>query len=316
MCTGVRFGDDKGNMYFGRNLDWSSSYGQKVVVTPRNYSYNSAFLGEMKPRAGAIIGMAIVVENTPLYFDCANESGLAIAGLNFPGYAQYEKTAVDGKTNVAAYEFPLWVAMNFATVDEAEKALRDVSIVAKPISEQFPVSELHFIIGDSKRSIVVEYTERGMEVFRNDVDVLTNQPGYGWHKENLRNYMNNFPQMPAKINWGREVMTAFGTGSLMRGIPGDYYAPSRFVRVAYLNTHYPVKTGEAENVSRLFHTLAGVAMIDGAALMADGKSEITIYTGGYSSASKTYYYNTYENPAIVAVPMSDYDLDGKELFER
>ena len=316
MCTGVRFSDDKGNMYFGRNLDWSSSYGQKVIVTPRNYTYNSAFLGEMKPRAGAIIGMAIVVENTPLYFDCANEAGLAIAGLNFPGYAQYEKMAVDDKTNVAAYEFPLWVAMNFTTVDEAEKALKDVAIVAKPINEQFPVSELHFIIGDNKRSIVVEYTERGMEVFRNDVDVLTNQPGYGWHKENLRNYMNIFPQMPATINWGRHIPAAFGTGSLMRGIPGDYYAPSRFVRVAYLNTHHPVKTGEAENVSRLFHTLAGVAMIDGAALMADGKSEITIYTGGYSSASKTYYYNTYENPAIVAVPMSDYDLDGKELFER
>ena len=316
MCTGVRFSDDKGNMYFGRNLDWSTGYGQKVVVTPRNYSYNSAFLGEMKSKTGAIIGMAIVVENTPLYFDCANEAGLAIAGLNFPGYAQYEKAAVDGKTNVAAYEFPLYVAMNFTTVDEVEKALKDVAIVAKPINEQFPVSELHFIIGDSKRSIVVEYTARGMEIFKNDVDVLTNQPGYGWHQENLRNYMNLFPQMPAKINWGREVMTPFGSGSLMRGIPGDYYAPSRFVRVAYLNTHYPVKSSEEDNISRLFHTLTGVAMIDGAAIMIDGKSEITVYTGGYSAASKTYYYNTYENPAIVAVPMSDFDLDGKELAQR
>ena len=277
---------------------------------------NSAFLGEMKSKTGAIIGMAIVVENTPLYFDCANEAGLAIAGLNFPGYAQYEKAAVDGKTNVAAYEFPLYVAMNFTTVDEVEKALKDVAIVAKPINEQFPVSELHFIIGDSKRSIVVEYTARGMEIFKNDVDVLTNQPGYGWHQENLRNYMNLFPQMPAKINWGREVMTPFGSGSLMRGIPGDYYAPSRFVRVAYLNTHYPVKSSEEDNISRLFHTLTGVAMIDGAAIMIDGKSEITVYTGGYSAASKTYYYNTYENPAIVAVPMSDFDLDGKELAQR
>ena len=61
MCTGVRFSDDQGNMYFGRNLDWSVGYGQKVVVTPKGYSYNSAFLGEMKPNAGAIIGMAIVI---------------------------------------------------------------------------------------------------------------------------------------------------------------------------------------------------------------------------------------------------------------
>ena len=313
MCTGVRFSDDKGNMFFGRNLDWSVGYGQKVVVTPRGYSYNSAFLGEMKPQHGAIIGMAIVVENKPLYFDCCNEAGLGIAGLNFPGYAKFADAAIDGKTNVAAYEFPLWVVMNFATVDEVEKALKNTAIVGQPINEQFPVSELHFIIGDSTRSIVVEYTENGMEIFHNDVDVLTNQPGYGWHKENLRNYMNLFPIMPKDIRWQKVKMVPFGSGSLMRGLPGDFYSPSRFVRVAYFNTHYPTKSTEEENVSRLFHTLAGVAMIDGAAEMADRKCEITVYTGGYSSATKTYYYNTYENPAIVAVKMSDYNLDSSGL---
>ena len=199
MCTGVRFVDSNGGMYFGRNLDWSVPYGQKVVITPRGYKYNSAFLGEMNMKGGAIIGMAIVAENTPLYFDCANESGLAIAGLNFPGYAQYEPNAVDGKTNVAAYEFPLWVAMNFSTVDEVENALQNVAIVAKPINDKFPVSMLHWIIGDKDRSIVVEYTTAGMQIFHNDVDVLTNQPGYGWHKENLRNYMNLESPQPEKV---------------------------------------------------------------------------------------------------------------------
>lgn len=315
MCTGVRFSDDKGNMYFGRNLDWSTGYGQKVVVTPRKFSYDSAFLGTLTPKQGAIIGMAIVEENVPLYFDCANEAGLAIAGLNFPGYASYAPSAVQGKTNVAAYEFPLWVAMNFATVDEAEQALKDVMIVAKPINDKFPVSQLHFIIGDGKRSIVVEYTSAGMEIFENNVDVLTNQPGYAWHKENLRNYMNLLSPMPKGTNWGKERLIPFGSGSLMRGIPGDYYSPSRFVRVAYLNTHYPVKSTEVENVARLFHTLTGVAMIDGAAQMADGKSEITVYTGGYSAQTKTYYYNTYENPAIQAVAMGDYNLDSTELVQ-
>lgn len=315
MCTGVRFIDNNGGMYFGRNLDWSVPYGQKVVITPRGYKYNSAFLGEMSMRGGAIIGMAIVAENTPLYFDCANESGLAIAGLNFPGYAQYAETAVDGKTNVAAYEFPLWVVANFTTVEEVEKALKDTVIVAKPINERYPVSQLHWIIGDKERSIVVEYTANGMEIFHNGVDILTNQPGYGWHQENLRNYMNLFAQMPKEVKWGKAKMTAFGSGSLMRGLPGDYYSPSRFVRVAYLNTHYPVKSTEEENVSRLFHTLTGVAMIDGAAQMAGGACEKTIYTGGYSTTTKTYYYNTYENPAIQKVAMGDYDLDSADLVQ-
>lgn len=313
MCTGVRFSDGQGGMYFGRNLDWSVPYGQKVLITPRGYKYKTAFLGENE-KSPALIGMGIIAENTPLYFDCANEDGLAIAGLNFPGYAAYEAKEVEGKTNIAAYEFPLWVALNFKTVDEAEKALENVVIVAKPINDQYPVSQLHWIIGDAKRSIVVEYTSRGMEIFKNDVDVLTNQPGYGWHQENLRNYLNLFSQMPKEIRWREAKFTAFGSGSLMRGLPGDYYSPSRFVRVAYLNTHYPVKTTEEENVSRLFHTLTGVAMIDGAAAMADGAFEKTIYTGGYSTKTKTYYYNTYEDPAIKSVKMQDYDLDKSELI--
>lgn len=315
MCTGVRFIDDKGGMYFGRNLDWSVPYGQKVVITPREYKYNSAFLGEMTMKTGAVIGMAIVADNIPLYFDCANESGLAIAGLNFPGYAKYADAAIDGKINVAAYEFPFWVVANFTTVDEVEKALKNAAIIAKPINDQYPVSELHWIIGDTKRSIVVEYTENGMEIFDNDVDILTNQPGYGWHKENLRNYMNLFSQMPKEVKWGRARMTAFGSGSLMRGIPGDYYSPSRFVRAAYLNTHYPVKSTEEENISRLFHTLAGVAMIDGAAAMADGAYEKTIYTGGYSTNTKTYYYNTYDDPAIKKVALYDNNLDSTDLIQ-
>ncbi len=313
MCTGVRFADGKGNMYFGRNLDWSVPYGQKIVVTPKGYKYNSAFLGEMSMKY-ALIGMGIIQENVPLYFDCGNDAGLAIAGLNFPGYAQYETSAVDGKTNVAAYEFPLWVAMNFSTVDEVEEALKDVAIVARPINDKYPVSMLHWIIGDAKRSIVVEYTDKGMEIFKNDVDILTNQPGYAWHQENLRNYMNLNNQFPAKVEWGKAEMTPFGSGSLMRGIPGDYYSPSRFVRVAYLNTHYPVKDTEEENVSRLFHTLAGVAMIDGAAAMGDGAFEKTIYTGGYSTATQTYYYNTYEDPAIKSAKLSDFDVNGAELI--
>ncbi|MBQ6409806.1 choloylglycine hydrolase [Candidatus Saccharibacteria bacterium] len=315
MCTGVRFSDNDGNMYFGRNLDWTEGYGEKVVLTPKNYHYQSAFLGEQTPKNGAIIGMAIVVENTPLYFDCANEAGLAIAGLNFPGYAHYENDAVDDKTNVAAYEFPLWVAMNFASVDEVEEALKNAAIVAKPINEQFPVSELHFIIGDKDRSIVVEYTEKGMEIFHNDVDILTNQPGYAWHQENLRNYMNLEPKRPEEVKWGKQKLVPFGSGSMMRGIPGDYYSPSRFVRVAYLNTHYPTKDSEDENVMRLFHTLTGVAMIDGAAAMDGENYEKTIYTGGYSTASKTYYYNTYDNPSVMHVSMGDYDLDTADLIE-
>lgn len=315
MCTGIRFTDSKGRMFFGRNLDWSCSYGEQIIIAPRAYSRAWAFeeAGEGACEHG-IIGMGIVAEGMPLYFDCANEAGLAVAGLNFPGYARYEDAPVKGKTNVAAYEFPLWVASSFETVDEAEAALANVAIVAKPVNERYPVSMLHWLIGDAERSIVVEYTESGMLVFRDDVDVLANQPGFAWHRENLRNYLSLTNAFPKPARWRSAELEPYGSGSGMRGVPGDYYSPSRFVRAAYLNAHYPDKDTEGENVLRLFHTLGGVSMIDGAALMGNGFFERTLYTGGYSAATRTYYFSLYEDPAIKYVSLADHNLEGSELI--
>ena len=55
-------------------------------------------------------------------------------------------------------------------------------------------------------------------------------------------------------------------------------------------------------------------MIDGAAAMIDGDFEKTVYTGGYSTATQTYYYNTYEDPAIKSVALKDQKLDTDELI--
>lgn len=313
MCTGIRFVDCDGNMYFGRNLDWSCSYGEKVVITPTGYAPKSPF-GAVSQIKHAVIGMGIVQEGVPLYFDCANDAGLAVAGLNFPGYAQYAPAAVEGKVNIAAFEFPLWVVANFETVDQVEEALASAVIVDKPINDKFPSSLLHWIIGDAARSIVVEHTEAGMQVFHDGFDVLTNQPGFAWHAENARNYINVTPDVPGPLNWRTAELSAYGSGGGMRGLPGDYYSPSRFVRVAYLNAHYPQQATEEENVSRLFHTLTGVAMIDGAARMTDGAFEKTIFTGGVSCRTNTYYYSTYEDPAIRSVALADYDAHGAQLI--
>jgi penicillin V acylase-like amidase (Ntn superfamily) len=313
MCTAVRFSDNNGHMYLGRNLDWSCSYGQKVVITPTGHQPASPF-GATPHIDHAVIGMGIVQENTPLYFDCGNDAGLAVAGLNFPGYAQYEGAPVPGKTNIAAYEFPLWVTANFSSVDEVETALAQAAIVDRPINDQFPSSLLHWIIGDAERSIVVEYTADGMQVFHDDADVLANQPGFAWHAENLRNYLNLTPDVPGPVSWRSAELSAYGSGGGMRGLPGDYYSPSRFVRAAYLNAHYPQKNTERENVARLFHTLTGVAMTEGAARMTDGAFEITVYTGGFSARTNTYYYSTYDNPAVRSVALADYDAASAQLI--
>ncbi|RLP07639.1 choloylglycine hydrolase [Propionibacterium australiense] len=315
MCTGIRFTDSAGNMYFGRNLDWSTSYGERVVITPKGFPVRWAFLDDA-PAAHAVIGMGIVFEDHPLYFDCGNDAGLAVAGLNFPGYAHYEDGPADGRTNVAAYEFPLWVASTFSTVDEVEAALSGTAIVGRPVSEELGVSLLHWIIGDGRRSIVVEYMADGMHVHQDTVDTLANQPTFDWHLENLRSFITATGDLPQPAHWRDAELVPFGSGAGMRGIPGDYYSPSRFVKAAFLNAHYPTKDTETENVARLFHTLGNVSMVDGAALMANGAYERTLYTGCFSARTGTYYYSTYDDPALRRVRLADHaDADPGHLLQ-
>lgn len=318
MCTSIRFTDKNGNMYWGRNLDWSCGYGQHVAGVPADWEHDWEYAGARSHKHD-VIGMAVVVKDgeekdLPLFFDCGNDAGLAVGGLNFPGdgFARYEEKPVEGKTNIAAYEFPLWVASEFASVDEVKRVLDDVAIVAKAPSAEYGVSLLHWHIADKSRSIVVEYKSDGMHVYEDGLDVLTNQPDFPWHAENVRNYMSLTPEVPQEKTWGSHTLDAFGSGFGIVALPGGFSSPSRFVRVAYLNSHYPVQDGEEDNVSRMFHTLAGVAMIEGGAKMSDGEFEKTIYTGGYSAASRTYYFNDYDNPQIRAVAMDELLADAND----
>ena len=81
MCTAITY--SCGDHYFGRNLDLDHSYNETVTVAPRGFPFAFRRAATLKEHY-AMIGMAFVVENYPLYYDATNEKGLSMAGLNFP----------------------------------------------------------------------------------------------------------------------------------------------------------------------------------------------------------------------------------------
>ena len=72
MCTAVTYKTK--NFYFGRNLDLNISYNETVTVTPRQYPFHFR-CGSTLEKHYAMIGMAAVAENYPLYYDATNEKG-------------------------------------------------------------------------------------------------------------------------------------------------------------------------------------------------------------------------------------------------
>lgn len=315
MCTAVRFISKNGDMYFGRNLDWVEGYGEGIVVVPAAARVPAAFERPQDGRDGhAVFGVGIVAGAVPLFFDCANDAGLAVAGLNFPQSTRYADAPIADAVNVAAYEFPYWVARNFSTVEEVRRALARVEIVDRSVSAQLPVAKLHWMIADASEAVVVERMADGLHVWENEMDVLTNEPDLPWHLTNVRNYLTLVSAEPQEGRWGKVSLAPFGSGMGMQGIPGDYSGPSRFVKAAFVNAHFPSQEGEERNVGRLFKTLGSVAVPEGCAQMPDGRFEHTLYTSCFSSSTKTYHYAAYGDLRVRSCGLSDFDLTGDKVF--
>ena len=105
MCTAATYKTK--DFYMGRTLDYECSYGEEVTITPRGYTFVMRH-GQPYQTKYALIGMAHVAGEYPLYYDAINEKGLGMAGLNFVGNAFYTEPA-EGKDNVAQFELIPWI---------------------------------------------------------------------------------------------------------------------------------------------------------------------------------------------------------------
>lgn len=309
MCTAINFITK--DHYFGRNLDLDFSYGEEVCVMPRNFSINYRKMQSQKSHY-AIIGMAVVVENEPLFFDAANEYGLAMAGLDFPKNAHYEKEKEE-KDNVCQFEFIPYILGNCKSINEALKLLENINLIDTPYSEELPVSPLHFIISDKNDSIVIEPMKNGLNIHKNPVGVLTNNPPFDYQTFNLNNYRT------LKITNGENTFLenfeleeyCQGLGSL--GLPGDVSSMSRFIRAVFNNQKSVCENDELSSVSQFFHILSSVEVVKGVCKNHSGRFGITVYSSCINTDKGRYYYTTYKNRQISCIDMHKIDLKSDKI---
>lgn len=309
MCTAATYRTK--DFYFGRTLDYEFSYGDEIVITPRNYRFD---LREMSPMTAhyAIIGMAYVVGEYPLYYDAVNEKGLGMAGLNFVGNAVYFESA-ERKDNIAQFELIPWILGQCATVRDAKKLLGRVNIRNIPFNGQLPVAQLHWMIADKEECITVESVEEGLKVYDNPVGVLTNNPPFDKQLFQLNNYMHLSCKSPANQFASGLELNRYSRGMGAMGLPGDLSSQSRFVRVAFVKMNSLSGESEEESVSQFFHILGSVDQQRGCCELDQGEYEITLYTSCCNATKGIYYYTTYDNHQISAVDMHREDLDGNRL---
>ena len=304
MCTAVSF--LAGDHYFGRNLDLERTYNETVTVTPRNCSFHFQN-GHVSATHYAMIGMAVVSNGFPLYFEATNEKGLSMAGLNFPENAKYHPVTAD-KTNVASFELIPWVLGKCQNISEGEKLLSGINLSDVSFSSEYPASPLHWLLSDRDRSLVIESTDCGLQIYHNPVGVLTNNPPLPYHLHNLANYMQLTPHHPINNQPLELVPYSLGMGSF--GLPGDMSSGSRFIKAAFTKFHSICDKTEESAVNQFFHILSSVSQQRGLTRLSDGTCEFTLYSCCCNTDKGIYYYTTYDNSRITAVSMHHTDLNG------
>lgn len=309
MCTAVTYKTK--DHYFGRSLDLEYSYNETVTVTPRNFPLHFRKVKDLQQHY-AMIGMAFVVDNYPLYYDATNEKGLSMAGLNFPGNADY-KPETEGKDNVAPFEFIPWILGQCATIAEAKERLERINLVKINFSDEMPLAELHWIISDREESVTVECTKEGLKVYDNPAGVLTNNPSFDMQMFNLNNYMSLSIEAPVNSFSRKLNLEPYCRGMGAMGLPGDLSSASRFVRAAFTKMNSVSGDSESESISQFFHILGSVFQQRGCVRIGEGEYEMTIYSSCCNTDKGIYYYTTYENSQITGVDMHRENLNDNRL---
>jgi putative conjugated bile acid hydrolase len=309
MCTAITYNTK--DHYFGRNLDLEYSYKETVTITPRNYPFKFKKVNDINNHY-AIIGMAYVCDNYPLYYDAVNEMGLGMAGLNFPANADYKDEQGD-KNNIASFEFIPWILSQCRNIKETKDLLNKINIINIKFNEQLPASPLHWIIADKEASITVECVKDGLKVYDNPIGVLTNNPTFDIHMFNLNNYMHLSVEKPNN-NFSKKLdLKTYCSGMGALGLPGDLSSASRFVKATFTKMNSLSGDSESESISQFFHILGSVDQQRGCVHMGEDKYEVTIYSSCCNMDKCIYYYTTYENNQITGVDMHKENLDGIDL---
>lgn len=310
MCTAISFKTK--DHYFGRNLDYEYSFGEKVIITPRNYPLKFKHQKEITNHF-SFIGMGIIEDGYPLYFDLTNEKGLSFAGLNFPNNAKYNSYKEE-KINLTPYELPLYILAECSDIKETVEVLKNVNLLNIPFNEKYALTPLHFMFSDKDKSIVFESTKYGNFIYENKTGVLTNNPDFKTQMQNLNNYINISNKEPENLFSENIELDIYSRGMGGIGLPGDLSSMSRFVRGVFTKLNSVCDDDEESSVTQFFHILYSVYQQKGCVCISDKLYEKTNYTSCCNTDKGIYYYTTYENNRITKIDMNKEDLSSSSLI--
>lgn len=191
-CSAMSWETGDHRHLWGRNLDFNTlASDSRITYLPRGTSYAAC---EQRPEsrfcsAYAAVGTGLLsLPLSPLLYEGINDQGLMGGQLYYREFAHYEGFPRPGTTPVQPPVLVYHLLAQCATVAEVVRTLREeLTLLDLPLLGAVP--PLHWSFSDrTGETIIVEPDRDGLHIYRNTLGVMTNSPGYPWHRTNLLNY--------------------------------------------------------------------------------------------------------------------------------
>jgi choloylglycine hydrolase len=138
--------------------------------------------------------------------------------------------------------------------------------------------------------------------------VMTNAPTYDWHMTNLQNYINLTVKDVDKNQLGPVTLPAFGAGSGLHGLPGDFTPPSRFVRASIFSQAAAPSATAEDPVLSAFHILNQFDIPQGSVVnsgLGEPVYESTEWTSVADLKNLRWYFRTFQDQSIRMVDLKE-----------
>ena len=219
-CSALAWSTEDGTHLWGRNYDFDRlAEGSGMTFLPRGTSY----FGVNGPDGTAFpctsryacAGMGLLLEPSPVLYEGINEKGLMGGQLYYRGFAEYAKDCRAGTQPLQPPFLVFHMLAQCASVEEVVRCLQD-EITLADIPMMGTVAPLHWSFHDrTGETIVIEPEESGLRIYRNTLGVMTNSPGYSWHRLNLLNYagIRDLDYAGVELQGGNSRAVLFGKRS-------------------------------------------------------------------------------------------------------
>ena len=313
-CTGIALPSADGGNVVARTVEWAATPMQcGYVVCPKKHRQQSytpdGANGLVYEAKYGYVG--IYTEYEPFVVEGVNETGLSAGLFFFPNYGEYAayKPSESAKT-LCDMQLVSWVLSQFSTIDELKSALKSVNLVTL----NHKIGSVHWRITQPDGTMaVLEVVDGVPHFYDNQLGVFTNSPGFPWHITNLNNYVNLRPGSAADYQLNKDIqLTPLGHGSGMLGLPGDFTAPSRFIRAAFFVSTSPLWKTSWDAVQQAFHILNNFDIPIGSQHVRKdipkGLPSATQFTSATDQTAMKFYYRTAWNSNIRCIDLMAIDF--------